>query len=70
MIQVSLLGFMVGGAFLSLAYFDVPYYLMAAMVAMRVLVQQDLKAKKLGRAVDPAAAGSANQTVAAAREAS
>lgn len=42
MLQVSLLGFMVGGAFLSLAYFDVPYYLMAALVALRVLVGKEL----------------------------
>ncbi|SFU46462.1 putative O-glycosylation ligase, exosortase A system-associated [Nitrosospira multiformis] len=45
MIQVSLIGFYVGGAFLSLLYFDVPYYLMAAMVAMRVLVEKGLKEK-------------------------
>lgn len=45
MIQVSLLGFAVGGAFLSLAYFDVPYYLMAAMVAVRVIIAQELKDK-------------------------
>jgi probable O-glycosylation ligase (exosortase A-associated) len=43
MIQVSLIGFMVGGAFLSLAYFDVPYYLMVAMVAIRELVEKELK---------------------------
>jgi len=42
MIQVSLLGFMVGGLFLSLAYFDVPYYLMAALVAVRLLVEKEL----------------------------
>ncbi len=42
MIQVSLLGFMVGGAFLSLLYFDVPYYLMAALVAVRLLVEKEL----------------------------
>jgi probable O-glycosylation ligase (exosortase A-associated) len=29
MVQVSLIGFAVGGAFLSLAYFDVPYYFVA-----------------------------------------
>jgi hypothetical protein len=45
MIQVSLIGFAVGGAFLSLLYFDVPYYLMAAMVATRVLVEKELKEK-------------------------
>ena len=51
MIQVSLLGFMVGGAFLSLAYFDVPYYLMAALVAIRLLVQQELTEE--GKATPP-----------------
>jgi probable O-glycosylation ligase (exosortase A-associated) len=42
MIQVSLVGFATGGAFLSLLYFDVPYYLMAAMVATRILVEKEL----------------------------
>ena len=45
MIQVSLIGFAVGGAFLSLLYFDVPYYLIAAMVATRILVEKELKEK-------------------------
>jgi len=45
MIQVSLIGFAVGGAFLSLLYFDVPYYLMAAMVVTRIVIEQDLKQK-------------------------
>jgi putative inorganic carbon (HCO3(-)) transporter len=44
MLQVSLLGFAVGGAFLSLAYFDVPYYVMAAMIATRTLVERHVKA--------------------------
>ena len=39
-IQASLIGFAVGGAFLSLLYFDVPYYLMGAVVAIRVLVER------------------------------
>jgi probable O-glycosylation ligase (exosortase A-associated) len=42
MIQTSLIGFFVGGAFLSLAYFDVPYYLMATLVITRVIVEQSL----------------------------
>lgn len=42
MLQVSLIGFMVGGAFLSLAYFDVPYYLMVIMMATRLLVSKIL----------------------------
>ena len=45
MLQVSLLGFATGGAFLSLAYFDVPYFVMAAMVATRVLIARELAEK-------------------------
>ena len=45
MIQVSLIGFAIGGAFLSLLYFDVPYYLMIAMVATRRTVEKELKEK-------------------------
>ena len=47
MIQVSLSGLRYGGTFLSLLYFDVPYYLMAAMVVARVLVEKELKAESL-----------------------
>jgi putative inorganic carbon (HCO3(-)) transporter len=46
LLQVSMLGFAVGGAFLSLAYFDVPYFIMAAMVATRLVVERHLKAAK------------------------
>lgn len=35
MIEVSLFGFAAGGAFLNLAYFDGPYYLMIALVVLR-----------------------------------
>ena len=45
MVQVSLLGFGVGGAFLSLVYYDVPYYLVALIVATEHLVQNTLKAE-------------------------
>jgi putative inorganic carbon (hco3(-)) transporter len=38
MVQVSLIGFGVGGAFLSLVYFDLPYYLMMMVVLARVWV--------------------------------
>lgn len=34
MAKVSMVGFAVGGAFLSLAYFDLPYYLTATLVVM------------------------------------
>lgn len=39
MAQVALAGFAVGGAFLSLAYFDYPYNLMALVVAARYWVE-------------------------------
>ena len=42
MIQVSLVGYFVGGAFLSLAYFDLPYDLMALLVATYVCVQKQM----------------------------
>ena len=45
MIQTSLIGFAVGGAFLSLLYFDVPYYLIAAVAATRALVHAHLAGK-------------------------
>jgi putative inorganic carbon (hco3(-)) transporter len=60
MIQVSLIGFATGGAFLSLLYFDVPYYLMGAMVATRVLVEKELKQKTVS-AIAAKASGSPRQ---------
>jgi hypothetical protein len=43
---------LVGGAFLSLLYFDVPYYLMAAMAITRVLMEKELKEKAAARIKD------------------
>jgi hypothetical protein len=37
-VQVSLVGFAAGGAFLSLAYFDLPYYLVAYVVLVHAIV--------------------------------
>ena len=45
MLQVCLVGFAIGGAFISLVNFDVPYYLIGLTVAMTTLVQQELKAQ-------------------------
>lgn len=45
MMQVTLVGFAVGGAFLSLVNFDVPYYLIAVMVVTRALVERELRAE-------------------------
>lgn len=39
MCQVSLVGYAVGGTFLSLSYFDLPYNIMALMVLTRIWVQ-------------------------------
>jgi hypothetical protein len=55
MIQVSLVGYFVGGAFLSLAYYDVPYNLLVALVLTRVLIEKEVKgaAQKEGLLVPP-----------------
>ena len=45
MIQVSLIGYAVGGLFLGMAYFDLLYHLMAIVVLTRVIVQKSLLAE-------------------------
>lgn len=42
MIQVSLVGYAVGGAFQNLAFYDLPYYLMALTVCTHVIVKRTL----------------------------
>lgn len=42
MVQVSLVAYASGGAFLSLSYFDLPWHLVAILVIARNLVQQQL----------------------------
>jgi probable O-glycosylation ligase (exosortase A-associated) len=42
MIKVSMVGYLVGGAFLSLAYFDLPYYLLAIVAVTRAAVEHEL----------------------------
>jgi putative inorganic carbon (HCO3(-)) transporter len=44
MCQVSLAGYAVGGAFLSLTYFDVPYYLVVILIALRAFVRREIDA--------------------------
>ena len=41
--QVSLIGYAVGGLFLGLAYFDLPYHLMAIMILTKEYVRRELK---------------------------
>lgn len=43
MVQVSLVGYAAGGAFLGLAYFDLPYNLVAALVIARVALDREMK---------------------------
>lgn len=45
MSQVSLVGYLVGGAFLSLSYFDLPYYVVVVLVLLRGLVDRETVAK-------------------------
>ncbi len=51
MIQVSLIGYFVGGSFLGLAYWDFPYVLMALLVLTHVVVQRELAPHAVPRAV-------------------
>jgi probable O-glycosylation ligase (exosortase A-associated) len=43
MCQVSLVGYIVGGAFLGLAYFDLPYVIMALVVVTGVCVERAVR---------------------------
>jgi probable O-glycosylation ligase (exosortase A-associated) len=42
MCQVSIIGYAVGGAFLSLTYFDLPYYIVIILIVLRRLVRIEL----------------------------
>jgi len=43
MCQVSLVGYAVGGAFLSLTYFDLPYYIVVILIMLRRFVRQEIE---------------------------
>ena len=53
MVQVGLIGYALGGAFLSLAYLDVPYY----VIALVVMVDATIKDRDKANALRPKAAG-------------
>jgi O-antigen ligase len=40
MLQFSLLGYMFGGAFLGLAYFDLPYYLVVSTILLEYIAER------------------------------
>lgn len=57
MIQVSLIGYAVGGAFLGLAYFDLPYHLVAMVVITKaILAGRDAASAKKQPEASPLAA--------------
>ena len=43
MTQVGLIGYAVGGAFLGLAYFDLPYHLMSILVLTKIIAEKELE---------------------------
>lgn len=52
MVQVSLVGFSVSGAFLGLAYFDLFYHLMAIVVVMKYMCKQSLLSQQENQSLD------------------
>jgi O-antigen ligase len=50
MLQVGLVGYVVGGLFLGLAYFDLPYSLMMLVVATNGVVTRELHATRQAEA--------------------
>ncbi len=48
MVQVSLVGFSVGGAFLSLTHFDLPYYIVSYVILVDATVREQDKKKLTG----------------------
>ncbi|GAA0369581.1 hypothetical protein GCM10009092_37300 [Bowmanella denitrificans] len=46
MIQVSLIAYATGGAFLGMAYFDLPFHFLITLVAVHVLVDKELQSRK------------------------
>ncbi|UXH76712.1 putative O-glycosylation ligase, exosortase A system-associated [Roseateles amylovorans] len=62
MCQVGLIGYATGGAFLSLVYFDLPYYLLLIVVSLDRIVarEMDSRAKAVPAAGPPTVAGAAS----------
>lgn len=53
MVKVALVGYLVGGAFQNLAYFDLPYYMLALVVICRAVVEHDRVASAAAQAKTP-----------------
>jgi putative inorganic carbon (hco3(-)) transporter len=55
MLQLSLAAYIIGGAFLGLAYFDLLYYLIAASVCLQAVVRRDLRRAQIAAESEPEA---------------
>jgi probable O-glycosylation ligase (exosortase A-associated) len=61
MLQVSLIAYAVGGAFLSLSYFDLPWHIVSILVIMRSLLEeQGIEVKPTRRAAKPVSTSAGN----------
>jgi uncharacterized protein YneF (UPF0154 family) len=49
MVQVSLVGFAAGGAFLSLVYFDLPYYIVGYVVLVDATLREREKSNSIAQ---------------------
>lgn len=65
MVQVSLIGYAAGGSFLSLAYLDLPYYIIGFVVSCSILLRK--RAGQAGKARAAAPAAGAMTTAASTR---
>ena len=55
MLQLSLVAYIIGGAFLGLAYFDLLYYLIASSICLQVTVKRELRATAAHATEEPGA---------------
>lgn len=53
MCQVSLAGYAIGGAFLSLTYFDLPYYIVVILITMRAHIERNAARSLQPRVASP-----------------
>jgi probable O-glycosylation ligase (exosortase A-associated) len=58
MIQTSLVGYLIGGAFLNLAYYDLPYYLLVVLIVTHEIVSKEIASRVKGG--DPVSINSNN----------
>lgn len=54
MLQFSLLGYMFGGAFLGLAYFDLPYYIVVSTILLEYIAGREAAAVSVSTPAEPA----------------